>query len=258
MMRLHKLQIRNFRSIDATGIVIEPRNSLVLFVGKNNAGKSTIADALHLLLGSKNSRYASFPEADYNDPSKPIELMVEFDGLQWGDGAKLGLSQPQCAMLTRQAKGGEPGSLSIDVFVPPLDAAALSLAATEEDADQDKKACTIRKYSGRAREGLALSHGAFERVGYQSPCRQRPGPTRWYPCGPDSIRRSPDQFGRLIGHGYLHSIFRLRRQAQGFRHSGSVMGFALSGENERERWVELGDGSTGREKAPSARRRSTP
>jgi energy-coupling factor transporter ATP-binding protein EcfA2 len=144
MIRFHKLQIRNFRSIDAAGIVIEPRNSLVLLVGKNNAGKSTIADALHVLLGSKNPRYASFSDDDYNDPTKPIELMVEFGGLQWGDGAKLGLSQPQCAMLTKPAKGTEPGTLCINLVVPQLlQAEAVDHDAVDEDADQDKKASTI-------------------------------------------------------------------------------------------------------------------
>ena len=112
-------------------------------MGKNNAGKSTIADALYLLLGSKNPRYASFPEGDYNDPSKPIELSVEFEGLQWADGAKLGLSQPQCAILTKQAKGAEPGTLCINVFVPPLHAAPSEDRAADEDADQDKKMCTV-------------------------------------------------------------------------------------------------------------------
>lgn len=143
MMRLGKLQVRNFRSIDAAGIVIEPRNSMVLLVGKNNAGKSTIADALYLLLSSKNPRYASFAEGDYNDPAKPIELSAEFEGLQWGDGAQLGLSPAQCAMLTRPAKGAEPGKLCINVFVPPLQAAAVDGDTADEDTEQDKKTCTV-------------------------------------------------------------------------------------------------------------------
>ena len=142
-MRVGKLQIRNFRSIDAAGIVIEPHNSMVLLVGKNNAGKSTIADALHLLLGSKNPRYASFVEGDYNNPAKPIELLAEFEGLQWGDGAKLGLSAAQCAMLTKPAKGAQPGKLCINVFVPPLHAAAVDDDTADDDAEQDKKACTV-------------------------------------------------------------------------------------------------------------------
>jgi putative spermidine/putrescine transport system ATP-binding protein len=84
------------------------------------------------------------PDDDYNDPTKPIELMVEFDGLQWGDGAKLGLSQPQCAMLTKPAKGAEPGTLSINLIVPQLlHAEAANDDAADEDADQDKKACSI-------------------------------------------------------------------------------------------------------------------
>lgn len=142
MLRLQKIKICNYRSIDSTGITIEPHRSTVVLVGKNNAGKSTIIDALHLLLGTKNPRYVSVPEADYNDSSRPIELMVEFDGLQWSDGAKLGLSQPQCAMLTKPAKGAEPGRLAIHIFVPPLEAAAAA-AGDDEDVDRDKKACTI-------------------------------------------------------------------------------------------------------------------
>jgi hypothetical protein len=69
--------------------------------------------------------------------------MVEFSGLQWGDGAKLGLSQAQCAMLTKPAKGTEPGNLSSNVFIPPIDPVSSPPAAADEDADPEKKTCTI-------------------------------------------------------------------------------------------------------------------
>jgi len=144
-MRLRKLHIKNFRSIDATGIVIAPRNSVAVFVGKNNAGKSNILEAIQLLLGSKNPRYASFVEADYNDSKKPIEFCIEFEGLQWGDGAKLGLSQVQCAVLTKSSRGAQPGNLAINVVVPALHSSEnIEVAESADDVDREtKKTCTI-------------------------------------------------------------------------------------------------------------------
>ena len=49
-MWLRELQIRNFRKIDALTVSI-PRGLTVL-VGENNSGKTTIIDALRLMLFS--------------------------------------------------------------------------------------------------------------------------------------------------------------------------------------------------------------
>ncbi len=49
-MWLHEVQIRNFRKIDA--LTVSFSRGLTVLVGENNSGKTTVIDALRLMLFS--------------------------------------------------------------------------------------------------------------------------------------------------------------------------------------------------------------
>lgn len=63
-MRLEKIRIQKYRSIDDIIIVLPERKPLVLF-GPNNAGKSNILSAFNRLLGERYPTYIEMLESDY-------------------------------------------------------------------------------------------------------------------------------------------------------------------------------------------------
>lgn len=63
-MRLEKVYIRNFRSIEDIEIIF-PANKPVVLFGPNNAGKSNILKAIEYLLGEKYPTYIEFQDSDY-------------------------------------------------------------------------------------------------------------------------------------------------------------------------------------------------
>jgi predicted ATP-dependent endonuclease of OLD family len=74
MLRLAKLTIKNFRSIYSESFVLP---SSATFVGKNDAGKSNIIEAIDVLLeGSKDSVTTS----DFYDSGAIIEISASFEG----------------------------------------------------------------------------------------------------------------------------------------------------------------------------------
>ena len=82
-MWLRELQIRNFRKIDALTVSI-PRGLTVL-VGENNSGKTTIIDALRLMLfSSRDFDSLWLTEDDFRDGTEhaPIEISCRFTGLE--------------------------------------------------------------------------------------------------------------------------------------------------------------------------------
>ena len=63
-MRIEKINIQKYRSID--DIVISfPENKPVVLFGPNNAGKSNILSAIERLLGEKYPTYIEMLESDY-------------------------------------------------------------------------------------------------------------------------------------------------------------------------------------------------
>ena len=85
-MWLRELQIRNFRKIDALTVSF-PRGLTVL-VGENNSGKSTIIDALRLMLfSSRDFDSLRLTEDDFRADTDhvPIELSCRFTGLEDDD-----------------------------------------------------------------------------------------------------------------------------------------------------------------------------
>ena len=83
-MFLRQLEIKNFRGLKELTI---PFDALSVLIGENNAGKSTVLDALRICLTrSLTRRGAVFDEYDYHlpdanaEPSKaaPIEITLSF------------------------------------------------------------------------------------------------------------------------------------------------------------------------------------
>ena len=82
-MWLRELQIRNFRKIDALTVSF-PRGLTVL-VGENNSGKTTIIDALRLILFSSrdhDSLWLSEDDFRAETDHAPIEISCRFTGLE--------------------------------------------------------------------------------------------------------------------------------------------------------------------------------
>lgn len=85
-MWLRELQIRNFRKIDALTLTF-PRGLTVL-VGENNSGKTTIIDALRLILfPSRDYGSLRLTEDDFRTGTEhaPIEITGRFTGLESKD-----------------------------------------------------------------------------------------------------------------------------------------------------------------------------
>ena len=82
-MWLRELQIRNFRKIDALTVSF-PRGLTVL-VGENNSGKTTVIDALRLVLfSSRDFDSLQLTEDDFRAGTEhaPIEICCRFTGLE--------------------------------------------------------------------------------------------------------------------------------------------------------------------------------
>ncbi|KQO41651.1 AAA family ATPase [Pseudomonas sp. Leaf83] len=73
MHSLSKIHIKNFRSCKQ---VILPLGDFTPLVGQNNAGKSTILDAIRLVLAPK-----AFTKTDANDPTQPIIISACVSGI---------------------------------------------------------------------------------------------------------------------------------------------------------------------------------
>jgi putative ATP-dependent endonuclease of OLD family len=81
MARIHKLTIEGYRSIGERIEITFPPGQLVVLVGENNAGKSNIVRALELVLGPfwPGNHEPEDHEFFGRDPSRPIEIQIEFD-----------------------------------------------------------------------------------------------------------------------------------------------------------------------------------
>ena len=139
-MRLTALRIRNYKSIPPAGISLDLSSRTTVLVGKNNAGKSNIIDAIGLLFGSKNPAYVRLPPEAFNDPHLPIDIEADLVEATYGDGLAVGLSQNQCFGLTPKAKDGTPkpghGSIALRLrIVPDTD-------PSDEDHEADSKDAT--------------------------------------------------------------------------------------------------------------------
>jgi predicted ATP-dependent endonuclease of OLD family len=100
-MRIESLRIRNLRAI--ADITIQLDRRVIVLVGANNAGKTTILDALAAIVGFRGG--IAFTEQDFRstDPTRsaraaqPIEIEIEIapsDGSRFVAG-ELGQQSPQ-------------------------------------------------------------------------------------------------------------------------------------------------------------------
>lgn len=137
-MQLRRISIRNYKSIPPAGVELAFRSRLVALVGKNNAGKSNVLEAVGLLLGAKNPRYVGVDESYFHDPRQPIVIEVEWCTASYGDGKKLGLSDMQCHALVPKPRKGEErhpdaGRIVLRLRIPPV--AMAESDAIEPDAE---------------------------------------------------------------------------------------------------------------------------
>lgn len=86
-MKLVKLKISNFRGIGFAEIDIENFTTLV---GPNNIGKSTILNAIHLVLDNKKPKLEDWPGQTHSD--EVMEIICEFDDLEEWEKNKSAIS----------------------------------------------------------------------------------------------------------------------------------------------------------------------
>lgn len=81
-MRLEKINIRHYRSIENISIIMPKNKPLILF-GPNNAGKSNILSAFDRILGERYPTFIEVEDSDYfmRDKNKnpTIDISVEFN-----------------------------------------------------------------------------------------------------------------------------------------------------------------------------------
>ncbi|QUI62500.1 AAA family ATPase [Pseudoalteromonas sp. A22] len=87
-MKLEKLTIRNFRGIGFAEIDIEGFTTLV---GPNNIGKSTILNAIHLVLDNKKPKLEDWPAQKPSDET--MEIICEFGSLEDWEKRKPAISK---------------------------------------------------------------------------------------------------------------------------------------------------------------------
>lgn len=71
-MKISSLKIRNYKSIKE--LCIENVDYAVIFVGKNNTGKTVILDAIRVMAGDKD-----ISRSDFNNPGRNVEIEVKLE-----------------------------------------------------------------------------------------------------------------------------------------------------------------------------------
>lgn len=79
-LKITRLKIHNFRSILDQEIIVQ---KFSLFIGANNAGKSTIMNALRLFYGDLNWTTDDFPKVGAKDEDVWIEVEFILDEIEW-------------------------------------------------------------------------------------------------------------------------------------------------------------------------------
>lgn len=84
-MRIKQLHIKNFRNFDDE-VTIVPKvvngMDMVVLVGENNAGKTSILTILHYLFNPERSiRTLEFQETDFYNIDEPIKVEIIFSDL---------------------------------------------------------------------------------------------------------------------------------------------------------------------------------
>lgn len=82
-MKLFQLKIRNYKAFSEE-VTLNLYASRYALIGRNNSGKSTVLNAINLLLGSKDPRYMNLAESDYFNIEEDvfIELTMVVDDIK--------------------------------------------------------------------------------------------------------------------------------------------------------------------------------
>src|SRR5436190_23039892 len=84
-MRLKKFEIRNFKGIEAISFDWQ---DLVVLIGENNCGKSSVLQALNWFLGGSPIKDEHLCRNHVATEGAPVELTGHFDQLTPGDRAQ--------------------------------------------------------------------------------------------------------------------------------------------------------------------------
>ena len=92
-MYLSKLEINNFRQFGEgdDGFVLELNSGITALVGENDAGKTSIIDAIRMVLGTRDQEYFRVQPSDFHydvvnmTQTEDISICCTFDGLTAGD-----------------------------------------------------------------------------------------------------------------------------------------------------------------------------
>lgn len=82
-MYLSLLKIKNFRCFDGNEHIIAFNKGLNVLVGENDSGKSTIMDAIKIVLGTTDMNWHRIVQEDFykEDVNLEIEIMCKFEDL---------------------------------------------------------------------------------------------------------------------------------------------------------------------------------
>ncbi|MBH0129563.1 ATP-dependent endonuclease [Salinibacterium sp. NK8237] len=83
-MRLRKLEVQNFRGIQSLNWLVPQDSNLVCLVGNGDSGKSTILDAIHLVLGDRWNPTLNDTDFFASDASTPIVIKAVVSDLPRG------------------------------------------------------------------------------------------------------------------------------------------------------------------------------
>jgi putative ATP-dependent endonuclease of OLD family len=78
-MYLYSLSANNFRQL--TSFYVEFNKGLNLLVGENNSGKSSVIDAVRLVLDTTSSEWVNFKETDFQIGQSELSIQLKFEGL---------------------------------------------------------------------------------------------------------------------------------------------------------------------------------
>ena len=75
-MFLSKLKLKNFRKYE--NLEVPFKEGLNVLIGENDSGKTTIIDAIRVLLGTQSHEYYYMDEKDFNNPNEEMEIECTF------------------------------------------------------------------------------------------------------------------------------------------------------------------------------------
>lgn len=76
-MKIYQLRVKNYKSFKDEQI-LNLYGSRYALIGRNNSGKSSLINAIHLILGSKDPRYMNLDETYYFDTSDELLIEITF------------------------------------------------------------------------------------------------------------------------------------------------------------------------------------